>query len=123
MRTSESANPTPRDAPLVPLSSALALELGWLLLCALPLAAWILFRVAHFSRFVPNVYTLKSTWDFLDWHGYVHAWFRSRSALHAMLWLVPLALFVRETRRTALLGLAMVGAMLLFVRQRNQVRD
>lgn len=105
----------PQDAPLAPLSSALTRELGWTLLCALPLAAWLLFAGGARVPFPPAPSSLDSALASVTAPGTLGVWFRSRLALHSALWLVPLALFVGETRRAAVLGLAMTGAMVLFL--------
>lgn len=99
-----------------PLLSALAHELAWTLLCALPLATLLLLGAADLARLAPDPHALDAAQNSLDWRSALAAWFHTRLALHNVLWLVPLALFGRVTRRATMLGLAMAGAMIVSLR-------
>lgn len=80
-------------------------EAAWMVVAALPLLSWLVLRFHYYGREVPNSYTLKITWDFLDPAAYLHRWWDSNPGVHRWLWLAPLPLLVGETRRAAWLAL------------------
>jgi hypothetical protein len=91
--------------------------LRWLVVAALPTAAWVVFRRAYYGEWLPNSYYAKRSWDF-GGARYLLEWFKA-SPWHWGLPLAPLALVTPATRRastTALLACAAGAAFILVAR-------
>lgn len=111
-------SPPPRNLPPPPRGWVGSLSYGsdilrWLALAALPALAWLLFRLAYYGQWLPNSYYAKRHWNF-GGLSYLGSWF-FHDPWHVALYLAPLALFSRRTRRAASLALAPCAAAVVFI--------
>lgn len=87
--------------------------LRWLALAAAPLLLWVAFRRFYYGAFLPNSFYAKRHWDYGGF-WYLNDWFLN-DPWHWALYLAPLALVARRTRRAALLALGPCAAAVGFI--------
>ncbi|MGZ6143999.1 MAG: hypothetical protein ACXWLM_11720 [Myxococcales bacterium] len=85
----------------------------WLALAALPALAWLALRRGYYAAWLPNAFFAKKRWDYGGF-WYLNAWFLD-DLWHWALYLAPLALVARSTRRAALLALPGCAAAVAFI--------
>ena len=85
----------------------------WLALAALPALAWLAFRRLYYAAWLPNAFYAKQRWDYGGF-WYLNAWFLD-SLWHWALYLAPLALIAKSTRRAALIALPGCAAAVAFI--------
>jgi hypothetical protein len=86
---------------------------GWLALTAVPFLLWLAFRRAYYGEWLPNSFFAKRHWDYGGF-WYLNDWFL-QDPWHWALYLAPLALVARRTRRAALLAAAPCAAAVAFI--------
>jgi len=87
--------------------------LRWLLLAALPALGWLVFRRLYYAEWLPNSWFAKRYWNYGGF-WYLNSWFLE-DPWHWALYLAPLALLARSTRRAASLAAAACAAAVVFI--------
>jgi hypothetical protein len=85
----------------------------WLALATVPFLLWLAFRRAYYGEWLPNSFFAKRHWDYGGFR-YLNDWFQ-QDPWHLALYLAPLALVARRTRRAALLAAAPCAAAAGFI--------
>jgi hypothetical protein len=85
----------------------------WLAIAAAPLAGWLVFRRIYYAEWLPNTYYAKRHWDYGGF-WYLNWWFLD-ARWHWALYLSPLALIAKSTRKAALAALPGCAAAVAFI--------
>ena len=88
-------------------------RLRWLAIAALPIACWVVFRRLYYAEWLPNSFFAKRHWDYGGF-WYLNGWFLD-ALWHWALYLSPLALIARSTRRAAMIALPGCAAAVAFI--------